>query len=65
MTEMPGISDRVPRPVLLDATGRKVLDLRTGDNDVSRLAPGVYFVRQKRSSGQVAQWSSDKVVITR
>jgi hypothetical protein len=45
MTEIrPGISDRVPRPVLLDATGRKVLDLRPGPNDVSRLAPGVYFL---------------------
>ncbi|MFO7650311.1 MAG: M14 family zinc carboxypeptidase [bacterium] len=32
--------------VLLDATGRQVLDLRVGPNDVSRLAPGVYFVRQ-------------------
>ena len=31
---------------LLDATGRKVLDLQPGPNDVSRFAPGVYFVRQ-------------------
>lgn len=31
---------------LLDMTGREVLDLRPGANDVSRLAPGVYFVRQ-------------------
>jgi hypothetical protein len=47
MTEIrPGISDRVPRPVLLDACGRKVLDLHTGANDVSRLSPGVYFVRE-------------------
>jgi large repetitive protein len=38
-------SDRVPRPVLMDANGRKVLDLHFGANDVSRLAPGVYFVR--------------------
>jgi phosphoribosylformylglycinamidine (FGAM) synthase PurS component len=30
---------------LLDISGRKVLDLRPGPNDVSRLAPGVYFVR--------------------
>jgi YVTN family beta-propeller protein len=31
--------------VLLDISGRKVLDLHSGANDVSRLAPGVYFVR--------------------
>ncbi len=46
MTEMPGISDRVPgRGALLDATGRRVADLRPGSNDISHLAPGVYFVR--------------------
>jgi hypothetical protein len=56
MTEMPGISDRVPRQVLLDATGRKVLNLKPGPNDVSSLSPGVYFVRpasgvERASSG--------------
>jgi hypothetical protein len=46
MTEIrPGISDRVPRPVLLDVSGRKVLDLRPGRNDVRALPAGVYFVR--------------------
>jgi len=30
---------------LLDAAGRKVLDLKPGANDVRQLAPGVYFVR--------------------
>jgi|GEM_PF-3140138 hypothetical protein len=44
MTETAGVSDRVPRRVLLDASGRKVLDLTPGPNDASRLAPGVYFV---------------------
>jgi hypothetical protein len=44
MTELPANSDRVPRPVLLDAAGRKVLDLHAGPNDVSKLSPGVYFV---------------------
>lgn len=29
---------------LHDAMGRKVLELQPGENDVSRLAPGVYFV---------------------
>ena len=33
------------RPVLLDAAGRTVMDLVPGENDVSGLAPGVYFCR--------------------
>ncbi len=31
--------------VLLDITGRRVMDLAPGENDVRFLAPGVYFVR--------------------
>jgi hypothetical protein len=34
---------------LLDAAGRKVTELRPGANDVSRLAPGIYFVRAQDS----------------
>ena len=34
----------VPKAGLLDISGRKVLDLRPGANDVSGLATGVYFV---------------------
>ncbi len=34
----------VDRAELLDASGRKVLDLRPGANDIRHLAPGVYFV---------------------
>jgi len=33
---------------LFDLTGRQVLSLRPGPNDVSRLAPAVYFVRDGR-----------------
>jgi hypothetical protein len=52
-----------PKPVaLLDATGRKVLDLAPGPNDVSRLAPGVYFVHSRLDRRQS---SVSKVVITR
>ncbi len=36
---------------LLDAAGRKVLDLTLGANDVSRLAPGVYFIASPDSHG--------------
>jgi hypothetical protein len=46
MTESPDDSDRVPRPTLLDAAGRCVLQLRAGANDVRGLSPGVYFVRE-------------------
>jgi YVTN family beta-propeller protein len=43
---------------LLSIDGRKVMDLRPGDNDIRRLAPGVYFLRyeqEKRSVKIVVQ----------
>jgi len=46
---------------LLDISGRKVLDLHPGPNDVSRLAPGVYFVREAQAQAQAVH----KVVIGR
>jgi hypothetical protein len=49
MTELSDNSDRVPRSmsraVLLNAAGRRVMQLRSGANDLSRLPAGVYFVR--------------------
>ena len=52
----------VPKAALLDVAGRKVLDLHAGPNDISRLAPGVYFVRQ--ASGVERQASGvTKVVL--
>jgi len=41
--------------VLLDASGRKVATLQPGANDVSRCAPGVYFVRQISGTETVAR----------
>jgi hypothetical protein len=35
---------------MVDATGRKVMNLRPGANDVSLLAPGVYFVSELTGS---------------
>jgi len=35
----------VPKAVLLDLSGRAVMSLRPGANDVNHLASGVYFVR--------------------
>jgi hypothetical protein len=56
----------LPRPVpatfsLLTSTGRKALELRSGANDVSRLTPGVYFVRDAQARTQ----DVSKVVVTR
>jgi hypothetical protein len=42
---------------LLDINGREVMSLSHGANDVSRLSPGVYFVRER--------WAAHKVVIQR
>jgi hypothetical protein len=53
-------------PCLLDACGRKVMELRAGANDVRALAPGVYFVRQQGSRIRGFEGSRvDKVVVTR
>ena len=49
---------------LLDISGRKVLDLHPGANDVSQLSPGVYFVRSASSVMRDAS-SVAKVVVTR
>jgi hypothetical protein len=47
---------------LLDAAGHRVLDLTPGANDISGLAPGVYFVRSTLDNRQSPV---SKVVITR
>jgi YVTN family beta-propeller protein len=47
--------------MLLDISGRKVLDLRPGANDVSRLSPGVYFVRKAQAQAQAVR----KVVLAK
>ena len=49
------------RAELLDAAGRKMRDLRSGANDVSRLAPGVYFVRT--AGGRLSAMDCHKIVI--
>jgi YVTN family beta-propeller protein len=52
---------------LLDISGRKVLDLHPGANDVRALAPGVYFIKDQSvvSRQQTGTGSVNKVVITR
>jgi hypothetical protein len=57
--------ERRASSVLLDIAGRKVLDLHAGANDVSNLAPGVYFVREARAQAQAQAVSCYKVVIAK
>jgi hypothetical protein len=47
---------------LLDASGRKVMKLHQGANDVRALAPGVYFVRAV--GRELSAVSCRKVVLT-
>jgi len=47
---------------LLDISGRKVMGLRAGSNDVSRLAPGIYFLRQSAVDGERSAGSVTKVL---
>jgi len=49
---------------LHDASGRRVLDLKAGPNDVRHVAPGVYFVRRGSGVGREAS-NVARVVITR
>ncbi len=48
--------------VMYDRSGRRVADVHRGGNDVSRLQPGVYFVRQ---NGVRRGTYARKVVVTR
>ena len=52
-------------PSLLDVSGRKVLNLSPGANDVRALAPGVYFVRTGPSAVGRQPSAVTKVVVTR
>jgi hypothetical protein len=55
---------REARGELLDISGRGVLNLKPGANDVSRLAPGVYFVRSA-ASGERSAVAVRKVILQR
>ena len=64
-SELPERNSVMSRAGLLDAGGRKVLDLRLGANDVSRLAPGVYFIREEPQATSRKPRAIRKVIITR
>lgn len=53
------ISDKNFAGYLLDVTGRKVLDLKPGENNVRALVPGVYFIKNRLTDAKAA-----RVVIT-
>lgn len=54
-----GISNPQSKITLLDITGRKVADLKSGANNIRHLAPGVYFIRGNNNN-QVT-----KIIVTR
>ncbi len=59
---LPEASSHKPQAAsLLDVSGRKVLDLKTGANDVRALSPGVYFVNEARAQAQAVR----KVIVQR
>lgn len=49
--------------LLIDAAGRRRLALKPGPNDLSGLAPGVYFIQRQTTGNE--QPSLQKVVVTR
>jgi YVTN family beta-propeller protein len=49
---------------LFDMTGRQVMALRSGPNDVSKLSPGVYFVREEPQATSLKPQAIRKVVLT-
>jgi DNA-binding beta-propeller fold protein YncE len=50
---------------LYDASGRRAAVLRPGPNDISHLAPGVYFVREEPQAASFKPQAVCKVVIAR
>jgi hypothetical protein len=62
-SELPERNSVMSRATLLDASGRKVLDLQAGSNNVSHLAPGVYFVRAV--GRELSAVSCHKVILTK
>jgi len=64
-SELPGRNSVMSRAELLNATGRKVMELQAGPNDVRQLAPGVYFVRDARAPAQAQAQAVKKVIITK
>ena len=58
------LNPRLSASALLDISGRKVMSLLPGTNDVRSLAPGIYFVRQP-SAADGKPSAITKVIVTR
>ncbi len=50
---------------LLDASGRQVLELHPGANDVSGLRPGVYFVREESQASSHKLQAARKIILVK
>jgi len=62
---LPEATGRKPQAAgLMDVSGRKVMDLEPGANDVRALAPGVYFVREEPQASGRRSEPVRKVVLT-
>jgi hypothetical protein len=48
---------------LLDISGRRVMELKPGFNDIRRLAPGVYFIRGPMTEDGRPSTADSKVVV--
>jgi hypothetical protein len=55
----------IPKAALLDVTGSRALDLKPGANDLSGIAPGVYFVREGWLATNRIPHAARKVVVTK
>lgn len=53
------------KAILLDASGSRVLDLKSGANDMRLVQPGVYFVREESQAPSLKPQAVRKVVVTR
>ncbi|GEM_PF-1154289 len=60
-----GASSSPSASCLMDISGRRAVDLRPGANDVSRLSPGVYFVRLEPPAANRRPSAAIKIVLTR
>ncbi len=63
-SELPGRNSALSRGALLDVSGRKVMNLTPGANDVRALAPGVYFIRQGLGTRGEGPGETRKIVLT-
>ncbi len=54
-----------PTPRLLDISGRSIMSLSPGPNDVSHLSPGIYFVHEEPSAAGRGSPIVRKVMVLR